>query len=552
MTEDKLRHLIERYVVSLDAKRAAMEDALGHFVSVCEAGNDIRETHRFPDLRRDVHQLAGSAGSMGFSALGQAAVSLENMVNALAESHNVPSLREIRKIRAHFERIALRIETTRSEDSSLFTLSHQGIDELPPSEPPNTIILLSKKSSSYQHIVGDLALFGLDLIFCDTKNELFTLIEHKNLRAVLIDMNAPVAEISSADVRMRCSASISLVVLSDVIDMRCRVDAWHDGIGAVVQADSTGAEIVDAIEYAAGSVSHTVSRVLLVDDDESILAVCEHVLSESGIQCETLQHPENILDVISTFRPDLLIIDRHMPDYDGLEVAAAIRQQSAYTNLPLIFLTRDDSPESRVDAIKAGGDGYVTKPVDMEYLLALVRQRILRSRQLQAMISRDGLTGLLNHAAFYVRLESEIAQSIRNGSALSVMLLDLDHFKKVNDTWGHPAGDAVLQSLARLLRQRLRSGDHCGRLGGEEFAIMFTNTKAEDALGVGQKLLAAFKEVVHHSGTETFVLTFSAGLAELTADMTAEKILAAADRALYSAKRGGRSQVKWNVGLGDE
>ena len=369
------------------------------------------------------------------------------------------------------------------------------------------------------------------------KRELDSFIGDKKLRAILVDTHEPLEGLSPSDVRVQCPTSVSLVVLSETIDLRCRVNAWHDGVGAVVQVDSTGDEIVDAIEHAAGSVSHAVSRVLLVDDDESILAVCEHILSESGIQCETLQNPEDILEVISVFRPDLLIIDRHMPDYDGLEVAAAIRQQSAYTNLPLIFLTRDDSLESRVDAIKAGGDGYVTKPVDMEYLLALVRQRILRSRQLQAMISRDGLTGLLNHAAFYKRLQSEIAHSVRSGSPLSVMLLDLDHFKKVNDTWGHPTGDAVLQSLSRLLRQRLRSGDHCGRLGGEEFAVMFTNTKGEDALGVGEKLLAAFRDVVHHCGTETFTLTFSAGLSELTADMTAERILASADRALYAAKR---------------
>ncbi|NKD54059.1 MULTISPECIES: diguanylate cyclase domain-containing protein [unclassified Haematospirillum] len=548
MTEGKLRDLIIRYVHSLDARRVSMQEAVDHFVSLAEKGKDIRRDRYFADFRRDSHQLAGSAGSMGFAALGRAAMALEVMINALVERQSSPSVRDIRQMRALFERVVLRMEATNAEDSTLFALSHDGTEDAP-SGQPRIIALVSSALGEFTRLAQELHPFGLELSLCSNRDCFMMLLQDNQLRAVLIDRHSTVSGLSADQVRALCPPSVSLVILSDKIDLRCRVDAWHNGAGSVIDISSGGAEVVDAIEHAAGPIGYAVPRVLIVDDDEAILAVCEHVLSEVGISCETLPHAENILDVISVFRPDLLVIDRHMPDFSGLEVAAAIRQQPAYTNLPLIFLTRDDNLESRIDAIRAGGDGYVTKPVDMEYLIALVRQRILRSRQLQGMISRDGLTGLLNHAAFYKRLEVEIAQAHRSGNPLSVMLLDLDYFKKVNDTWGHPAGDAVLQSLARLLRQRLRSGDLCGRLGGEEFAILLTGTKGSDALRVGGELLDAFRDITHHSGSETFTLTFSAGVAELTAGIAADQLLASADRALYAAKRGGRAQVYRDVDI---
>lgn len=546
MTEDKLRDLIVRYVQSLDTRRASMEDAMDHFTAIGETGHDIRRDPRFSDFRRDSHQLAGSAGSMGFAALGRAAMALEVMLNALVDRLSLPSVRDIRQMRALFERIALRVEATKAEDSTLFALSHEEAEDVTHAQP-RSIALVSSAVDEFGCLASELQPFGLELSVCSDRETFLSLLQDNQLRAVLVDRHAMVPDLSLSQVRSLCPPSVSLVILSDKIDLRCRVDAWHNGAGSVIDISSSGSEVVDAIEHAAGPIGYAVPRVLLVDDDDAILAVCEHILSEVGISCHTLPHAENILDVISVFRPDLLIIDRHMPDFSGLEVAAAIRQQPAYTNLPLIFLTRDDNLESRIEAIKAGGDGYVTKPVDMEYLIALVRQRILRSRQLQSMISRDGLTGLLNHAAFYKRLEVEIAQAHRGSVPLSVMLLDLDHFKKVNDTWGHPAGDAVLQSLARLLRQRLRSGDLCGRLGGEEFAILLTSTKGADALRVGNELLDAFRDIVHHSGSETFTLTFSAGVAELAPDIAADQILASADRALYAAKREGRARIRRDV-----
>ncbi|AMW35002.1 diguanylate cyclase [Haematospirillum jordaniae] len=551
MTEGKLRDLIIRYVHSLDARRVSMQEAVDHFVSLAETGKDIRLDRCFADFRRDSHQLAGSAGSMGFAALGRAAMALEVMINALVERQSPPSVRDVRQMRALFERVVLRMEATNAEDSTLFALSHDGAEDAP-SGQPRIIALVSSALGEFTRLAQELQPFGLELSLCSNRDCFMALLQDNQLRAVLFDRHATVSGFSADQVRALCPPSVSLVILSDKIDLRCRVDAWHNGAGSVIDISSGGAEVVDAIEHAAGPIGYAVPRVLIVDDDEAILAVCEHVLSEVGISCETLPHAENILDVISVFRPDLLVIDRHMPDFSGLEVAAAIRQQPAYTNLPLIFLTRDDNLESRIDAIRAGGDGYVTKPVDMEYLIALVRQRILRSRQLQGMISRDGLTGLLNHAAFYKRLEVEIAQAHRSGNPLSVMLLDLDYFKKVNDTWGHPTGDAVLQSLARLLRQRLRSGDLCGRLGGEEFAILLTGTKGSDALRVGGELLDAFRDITHHSGSETFTLTFSAGVAELTAGIAADQLLASADRALYAAKRGGRAQVYRDVDISSD
>src|SRR5262249_15234512 len=149
----------------------------------------------------------------------------------------------------------------------------------------------------------------------------------------------------------------------------------------------------------------------------------------------------------------------YLPDCTGAELASAIRQFDGYLSIPIVFLSTERDTHKQLAAIKLGGDDFLTKPIAPDYLIAAIQSRLDRYRLMRSYIARDGLTGVLNHTALKERLEIEIARSMRSHQAMCFAILDLDLFKKVNDTYGHPAGDRVLRTLTDLLRQRLRRTD---------------------------------------------------------------------------------------------
>jgi diguanylate cyclase (GGDEF)-like protein len=193
--------------------------------------------------------------------------------------------------------------------------------------------------------------------------------------------------------------------------------------------------------------------------------------------------------------------------------------------------------------MKFGGDDFLDKSIKPEHLISTISTRVVRYRELRALMMRDGLTGLLNHTTIKERLEQEVLRADRNGLPLSYIMIDIDHFKKVNDTYGHPTGDRVLKSLSQLFTQRLRRTDIIGRYGGEEFAIILPNTSINNALGVMEELRNSFENIRHRSNEEEFSVTFSCGIASFDRFKTQSELNEAADKALYIAKREGRNQT---------
>ncbi|MCW5624336.1 MAG: GGDEF domain-containing protein, partial [Burkholderiales bacterium] len=174
---------------------------------------------------------------------------------------------------------------------------------------------------------------------------------------------------------------------------------------------------------------------------------------------------------------------------------------------------------------------------------ATVVGRVERFRTLSGLMQQDSLTGLLNHSRLQQFLEIEALRAIRQYHALAFAMIDLDHFKQVNDQYGHPVGDRVLKNLSRFLRQNLRKSDVVGRYGGEEFAVILTDTDGPAALAVLDKLCADFAKLEHDSEKGRFTVTFSAGVATMAGLKSPRELVLAADRALYEAKRGGRNRV---------
>ncbi|MCK9237396.1 MAG: diguanylate cyclase [Thiopseudomonas sp.] len=284
-------------------------------------------------------------------------------------------------------------------------------------------------------------------------------------------------------------------------------------------------------------------RVLVVDDSKAQSVFTERTLNGAAIITRSVNDPTLALAQIMEFAPDLIILDMYMPQCSGPELAKVIRQSERFVGMPIIYLSGEEDLGKQLKAMSQGADDFLTKPVMPHHLIATVRNRAIRARNLKARMVRDSLTGLYSHTHILQLLDDACVRALKNGQPLSFVMLDIDHFKKVNDTYGHPMGDKVIKSLALYLKQRLRKTDHIGRYGGEEFALVLPNTSAENAAKVVDEIRQRFSEISYPAQPQDLTCTFSAGVAQFVEGLDAMKLASLADEALYVAKNKGRNQV---------
>ncbi len=244
--------------------------------------------------------------------------------------------------------------------------------------------------------------------------------------------------------------------------------------------------------------------------------------------------------------PDVILLDVDMPDIDGFEVMRELKRHPVSHDIPVILLSTADDTDTKVRGLDMGAVDFITKPFDVPELKARVRSAV-RMRGLIRMLAQraqlDGMTGLWNRSYFDMRLAQEVANAGRYGHSLALILGDIDFFKNINDTHGHPFGDLVLERFARLLMGG-RNGDIPCRYGGEEFGIILPDTTAEEAGHVANRIRRAFKGL-RWDGCEDLSVTASFGVTDVTRaqKQNAESMVASADRALYAAKAAGRDRV---------
>lgn len=253
---------------------------------------------------------------------------------------------------------------------------------------------------------------------------------------------------------------------------------------------------------------------------------------------------DKIADLRATFHKQLpKRIERAMPSCTGTELTKVIRQVPDHISLPIIYLSGETDRGKQDMAMRTGAEGFLTKPVESPELVAAVAIRAERMRFLRSLMTRDSLTGLFNHTTTTQMLDTTLAMTKRIAGTLCFAMIDIDHFKQVNDTHGHPMGDQVIQALARLLMQRLRHSDVIGRYGGEEFTIILPDISLTGATRLLDELRQAFAQVVFHTTHAELSCHFSAGLASHLQHDTLVTLRTAADQALYEAKRTGRNRI---------
>lgn len=291
-------------------------------------------------------------------------------------------------------------------------------------------------------------------------------------------------------------------------------------------------------------------KVLVVDDDEDKLNLLAMALNMAGYEVLTAGDGQEALKAMAASEPDLVISDVMMPRMNGFDLARRIRQNPKTKFIPVILQTagRHLAEDLRLGS-EVGALGYITDPTDLELLLAHTRTLLDFKAYLdtcEEAAFTDHLTGLANRRRFERQLEREVARTMRYGHPFCLLMLDIDHFKNVNDTHGHETGDIAMKKLAKILQEETRGIDLAARIGGEEFGVILTETCLAAAVEVAERLRIAIKSVEMPTiGT----LTASFGVAECPSCATgARQLLACADAALYKAKNEGRDRVaSWEL-----
>jgi len=296
--------------------------------------------------------------------------------------------------------------------------------------------------------------------------------------------------------------------------------------------------------------------IAIVDDDAAIRRLVRLYLRRAGFDVLECTTGDEARTALTTEPWDLAILDRRLPDMDGLALAQELKAKTDLRTRYVIMLTGDDEQEDKVEGLELGADDYITKPFQYPELLARIRagKRIVdlqkelleTNKRLELLSITDGLTKLHNHRFFQDELARAFEESQRYQRPLSLAMIDIDFFKKFNDTYGHAVGDDVLKFAAKLYKSSVRSTDLVARYGGEEFAVMMPETALEDGIAFAEKI----RHMVESSPMETQIgalhVTISIGVASVPHSRihSAKELIVAADKALYRAKKNGRNQVQ--------
>lgn len=288
--------------------------------------------------------------------------------------------------------------------------------------------------------------------------------------------------------------------------------------------------------------------VLLIDDSADVHRLLSARLRHDPISLQCAQSGEEGLEIATSNPPAVILLDLDMPGMDGFQVLRALMDNPETHSIPVIVLSGMHASQDKVSAFDLGATDYVTKPFELTELKARLRAALRLHHLLRLLAERaevDGLTGLGDRRSFDRHWAKQVAESSRYGRPLALALFDIDHFKNINDTYGHPTGDEVIQSFAAQLAACCRESDVPCRYGGEEFALIMPSTSAQDAATVAERVRESFANTTwpRHGLSGITVSAGIAGTATGAKDFTAEQWIEAADQCLYTAKRSGRNRV---------
>ncbi|WXL25610.1 diguanylate cyclase [Ectopseudomonas mendocina] len=526
------------------ARRVAQElPAIGNLGERLLHCNDPKQQYEYLlSVRDQLHKLAGSAGTFGFITLGEHARELEKKADRWLQS-----LRTDGNTLHEFSLSLIEMTSRQYKPEGNQSIVSQA-NKTPRDTSARRIYILEDQREIGESMCLTLNSFGYQAKHFFTIDKLDEALNEQPPDALIVDINLPNEPITglqyAATLQQRQDEPLPLLVITTQDDFATHLAAVRVGAMGFFRKPVDIPQLENRLERCFSQQQGEPYRVLIIDDDRELASRYSLILRDANMRVEMLHEPEQIFATMSSFNPEVILLDVSMPGCTGPELAQIIRLDDDWLRVPIVYLSAETDISRQMNALIKAGDDFLSKPISDNALVAAVFSRAQRARLLSNALSRDSLTGLLKHADIKEQVALEQERAHRSGKPASVAMLDIDFFKKVNDTYGHAAGDNVIRALANLLRQRLRRIDSLGRYGGEEFLVVLPDCNAEQARLVIDEIRQRFAELQFTAAEQHFSVTLSAGICS-TEQGVAEpsELLDRADKALYQAKNSGRNRV---------
>ncbi|AZB44195.1 response regulator [Bacillus sp. FJAT-42376] len=293
----------------------------------------------------------------------------------------------------------------------------------------------------------------------------------------------------------------------------------------------------------AGFTAEEKDLVMLIDDDPALLMYVKDALEQEGFAVMAFTEASKALRAFFDLDPSCVIIDVHMEESSGLDILEEFKRYTNYRFTPAVMMSVDDTKETRMKSYQLDADDFIPKPFDLDELILRVSRLVTKKKNMKELIMLDELTRVYTRKHLLPSFTRLAEQMERENQPFSAALIDLDHFKSINDTYGHLMGDRVLRDFAEMLKKDLRTGDLPFRYGGEEFLVLFPRTDTQRAEQILHRMLDQFMSKEFKANKDTFSVSFSAGVASADRGKGMEKTIETADHALYRAKQEGRAKI---------
>jgi diguanylate cyclase (GGDEF)-like protein len=538
MSEDvqaKIAELSQQY-------RSRLPQQFSQMIDIFQKLQERWSSYGSHELVSRLHVMKGSGGTFGLPQVSDAAADVLQLLQQTATDAASFAGAQVKLQQAMLQ---LEQAIAQSTGPAAPDTTVTAVAKAPKPALVERVLLLEDSDSHGYVLQTNLSEFGFAVDWVKTYSAAGQYLAAQTPVIAIIDLNLPdchrqqVFELVGAIHRRGSKA----IIMTSENHFEVRMLAVRHQAAAFFNKPPKINELVAKIRHLLDIENERPYRILMVDDQEAVLSYYKVLLEQDGFEFIGVMHPADLLSALDTCSPDLFILDYHLPDYNGAELGRMLRQIPEYEAVPILFMTAEQSVLIKDDLVELGSDDVIPKNISSESLLAQLNARVKRGRQLRQLMKQDSLTRLHNHGYIQELAQQLFVLASRKQQSCSLIMLDIDEFKSVNDRFGHAVGDRVIVSLSQLLQQRLRKSDAIGRYGGEEFLVLMPDTEPESALAVMQQILVQFSQIAFSEDKQMFSVTFSAGIAGSSDFSSAQAALDAADKTLYLAKTTGRNRV---------
>ncbi|GAM09092.1 putative 76.5 kDa protein in phbC 3'region [Geobacter sp. OR-1] len=533
---NKLQRIRDSYIKQLPTQLETLRKA---YDDLCQGP---LESEGLEDLHRRIHTIKGASASFGLSGVSAAAATGEHLAKEAMEAEELPKDWHYRMSECLKAIDAEASKITSSQDVDLNTLELVAATESSKGKETKVVYLCEDDSFQRLTMATQIGCFGFEVVSFADLEQFSQAVQNSPPAAIVMDLVFPDRPVGGAEAIQKLRSgqdfTIPTIFISSHDELPFRLAAARAGSDAYFVKPVNLTILCSTLSVLTSTEQPEPYRVMIVDDDPHLTELYATILTSAGMVTRTLNDPLLAMPLLIEFKPDLILSDMNMPGCNGIELARAIRQIDAYSGIPIVFLSSETDSDLPFHAMRVGGDEFLSKPIKADHLISAVSARAGRMKTIRLSMIQDSMTGLLNHTNFRERLGQAIAETRNSKEKLCFAMIDLDGFKQINDSHGHPTGDRVLIAMARFLQQRCRKTDIIGRYGSNEFGVILPDCDIATARSLLDQLRESFAAIRFPAGGDAFSATFSCGIAELSPQGSAEDLYKSVDDALSEAKNG--------------